>query len=316
MSNHDAGFFNVVVESQPGVQTLEVPHDWTTDTFLVRDVTVQVHIRPRESGKTVGPPILTFHDVGQNAAIAFGPFFSNFRRVHPHIDTASAHYHLTAPGHLPDEPDCGANVGFGVDDMVSAVLELIDRMQIPRLVAFGIGLGAAVLVQAAATRPKAFAGLILISPVFHPATRFERLGTSVEGFFSKNLGFGLTQRTKDRFLYRWLSDDIRESNFSVSQSLEEGLDRLNSRNVLRFFETDMWRTGVEQCISDVKAKVLLITGKESALREHTADLFASFDPETTSWVDIIDSGSLAHDEFPEKVAESVSLFLQGFTGYC
>ncbi|CAN8066858.1 unnamed protein product [Agarophyton chilense] len=316
MSSNDAAFFNIVVESQPGVQSLEVPDGWTTDAFLVRDVTVQVHIRPRQSDMAVGPPILTLHDVGQNAALAFGPFFANFRRSHPHIDAAGAHYHLTAPGHQPDEPDCGASVGFGVDDMVNAVLELIERVQMPRLVAFGIGLGGAILLQAAATKPKAFAGLVLISPVFHPATHFDRLSTTVEGFFSKNLSIGLTQRIKDRFFYRWLSDDTRESNYSVSQSLEEGLDRLNSRNVVRFFETDMWRTGVEQYVKDVKAKVMLITGKESSLREHTADLFSSFDPSTTSWLDIIDCGSLVHDEYPDKVAEAISLFLQGFTGYC
>lgn len=308
--------FDLVVESQPGVQTLEVPPNWTTDTFIVRDVTVEVHIHPRQSTMTTGPPILTFHDVGQNAAIAFGPFFSNFRRTHSHIDAASAHYHLTAPGHMPDEPECGSSVGFGMDDMVKAVLDLLDRVQVPRCVAFGIGLGGAILIQAAATRPKAFAGLVLISPVLHPAPRWDRISTTFEGFFSKNLGMGLTQRMKDRFFYRWLSDDTRESNFSVSQSLEEGLDRLNTRNLLQFLETDMWRTGVVEYISKVKAKVLLITGKDSSLREQTADLFSSFDPSNSSWLDVADCGSLAHDEFPDKVAESVSLFLQGFTGYC
>ncbi|PXF46609.1 Protein NDRG3 [Gracilariopsis chorda] len=191
--------FDLVVESQPGVQTLEVPPNWTTDTFIVRDVTVEVHIHPRQSTMTTGPPILTFHDVGQNAAIAFGPFFSNFRRTHSHIDAASAHYHLTAPGHMPDEPECGSSVGFGMDDMVKAVLDLLDRVQVPRCVAFGIGLGGAILIQAAATRPKAFAGLVLISPVLHPAPRWDRISTTFEGFFSKNLGMGLTQRMKDRF---------------------------------------------------------------------------------------------------------------------
>lgn len=308
--------FDLVVESEPCTLHFEIPRGWTTDTVIARGVTAEIHIQPDNPTTARAPAILTFHDVGQNGAIAFAPFFANFRRSHPHIDSAMAHYHLNAPGHLPNAPDCDTQTSFDLVDIVNSVLELIERLQIKSVVAFGIGLGGAILTQAAALNPKAFLGLVLISPVLQPAAQWERLGSSVEGFFAKNLGYGLGRRVKDRLMARWLSDDSRESNHAVCQSLEDGLDRLNACNVLKFLEVDMWRTGVEHHVKDVKAKVLLITGKESSLREQTADVFSTFNPSTTSWLELPGCGSLTHDERPEKVVESVSLFLQGIPGYC
>lgn len=199
--------------------------------------------------------------------------------------------------------------------MVKAVLETIDRLQITRAIGIGVGLGAAILLRAAEKRPRVFGGLILISPVFHAAAAWERVTTSAEGFFSNTMGLGLSHHVKEKFLHRWLSNAAREENHSVAQVLEDALDKLNAKNVTRFVVAGTYRSGCQEIVKGIKGKVLLITGKESNLRYHTDDVFADFDPAMTSWLDLQECGSLPHEEHPDSVAEAISLFLQGFSGY-
>lgn len=306
--------FGIAVESVGASSTLTVPPGWTSSTHKVGAVTVEAHEHPTPTTKSLGPAIITVHDVGMNAPSCFGPFFSFCRTTTakcPELDSAAAHYHLTAPGHEPDAPTLPSSEPIDIDTLVRAVEEVIERFELTRVIGFGVGIGAAVMLRAAMAKNTTFAGLILISPVIEPAGVLERMSVGADGLFSRGFGLGLNRRTKDRFLWRWLRDDTRDYNFSLVQSLEDGLDRLNSANLSRFLAADSWRGDITHSLNDIKAKVLLVTGKESALRYHSADRFHQFDPERTSWLDVQECGSLVHEEHPEQMAQSVSLFLQG-----
>lgn len=307
--------FNLVVEAVGASTTLLPPPGWESNQHKVGSLTIDAHTRlPTTPSYALGAPILTLHDVGLNAGTCFGPFFAFCRTSPSHcaeIDAAAAHFHLTAPGHAPDAQTLPATEQLDVSTLVSGVEDVLDRFELRRVVGFGVGLGAAALLRAALKRPKAFAGLVLISPVIAASGVAERVAVGVDGLFTQKLGFGLSRRAKDRFLHRWLSDSSRESNFSLVQNVEDGLDRLNASNLLRLLAADTWRDDITAKLGEVKARLLLVTGKDSALRYHTAEAFALFDAANTSWLDVADSGSLVHEEHPDQVARSVSLLLEG-----
>lgn len=306
--------FDIAVESVGASSTLAVPPGWTSSTHKVGAVTVEAHEHPTSTTKSLSPPIITLHDVGMNASSCFGSFFAFCRTTAgkcPELDSAAAHYHLTAPGHEPDAPTLPSTEPIDIGTLERAVEEVIERFELTRVIGFGVGIGAAVLLRAAIAKNITVAGLVLISPLIEPAGVLERMTVGADGLLSRGFGLGLSRRTKDRFLWRWLRDDTKDHNVSLVQSLEDGLDRLNAANLSRFLAADSWRDDVTHNLKEIKAKVLLVTGKESALRHHSADRFHQFDPEHTSWLDVQESGSLVHEEHPEQMAQSVSLFLQG-----
>lgn len=320
----DVGFedFNLVIDREswnPAIAGFQAPNLWDSQTYRVSNLTVHAHVRAPHTPTqtTVGVPIITYHDVGQNASICFNTFFNHARTTAQcsQIDTAKSHYHLTAPGHHTDEPNVGHGVDLSFDALVRDVLTVLDRFDLDRVIAMGVGIGASIFVAAAAQRPKVFTGLILISPIFYPCSMMERFMIRAENVFSKGLGLGLNRHVKDRFLSRWLSDDMMESNSAVVQSIEDALDRLNARNIVRLLDIDSTRPDISSFISKVQAKTLIITGKASNLCYHTEDGFPLFKPNKTTWLNIADAGSLVHDECPEEVAKAISLFLQGFAGY-
>lgn len=159
-------------------------------------------------------------------------------------------------------------------------------------------------------KPARFAGLVLISPLIYAATTVEKMTVAADALFTRQLGFGLTRRAKDRFLVRWLSDESRETNFALVQSLEEGLDRLNSSNITRMLSVDVWRDDISQDVGKI-GRCLLVTGKESSVRWHVADCYGEFKAQTTSWLDMMSAGTLVHEEHTEEVATALALFLQG-----
>lgn len=160
--------------------------------------------------------------------------------------------------------------------------------------------------------PTRFAGLVLVSPIIYAASTLERMGFAFDGLFTRQLCLGLSRRAKDQLIARWLSYDSIETNFSLVQTVEEGLDRLNATNVTRILSVEMWRDDVSADVPKI-GRCLLVTGKESSLRWHVNDCYGEFKAENTSWLDVASVGSLVHEESTEEFARSLSLFLQGIS---
>ncbi len=305
----------VVIEERGNAAAFEVPENWTYEVQTVRDVVVQVMTPPRAASRASRTPIITFHDVAMNAPSCFSTFFAYCRSsgACPELDTAYAHYHLTAPGHLPDASDVADSTSFAVADLSKTVNEVIERFSLRRVIGFGFGIGGSILTGAALAQPKVFAGLVLVSPLFYSASFIERTFGSADALYTKGIGLG--RRAKDRFLERWLSQATRDSNYDLTMTIEDELDRLSIPNMVRFAMAEVQREDLSAKLGQLKAKTLLVTGRESPLRFHTEDAFPSFNPAKVTWLDVMDMGSLVLEEKPDKVAKALSLFLQGFGEY-
>lgn len=305
------GLFEVVVETRGTSAAFELPAGWRSENHVVHDFDVQV-VYPLHSTKArARSAIVTLHDIGMNAPMCFGPFFSYCRATGGclELDTAHAHYHLSAPGHLPDSPPKTSGTSFEITDLARGVLAVLERFELRRVVGLGFGVGAAVLCQAALeSTTGAFAGLIAVSPVLYSAGIWERTFSTADALAAQGLGLG--RRAKDKFLERWLAMETRDSNHDLVQAIEDELDRMCPANVAGFLSAEARRPDLSTKLRSLP-KTLLITGRESPLRHHVEEGFSQFDPTKVTWLDVMEKGSFVHEEAPERVAKALALYLQG-----
>lgn len=316
--------FNLVVESSTRSDAIfPAPPGWTSEVHSFSPLTFRAHIHSQQhftishnDSEPVPPSILTIPDIGQGEN-TFCAFFEFCRRSKhcPQLDIAPAHYHTCMPGHELDAPNLSPSDNISMDAIVSAVLALIEKRNIPRIAGFGIGYGATVLLHAAAKAPQKFSALFLISPVISASYWQEWLTQTTDSLVSRQLGIGLSRRTKDRLLARWLSHMMNEDSSGPAVALEEDLDRRNATNVLRLLSEDTSRQSATPILKNIKSRALLVTGKESSLKFHVDDNMNEFNLENVSRLDLPNVGSLVHDEEPERVARALSLFLQGIPGF-
>lgn len=315
----DEGEFNLVVENDGRAPVFALPSGWRSTEYTVGSLTVTV-VAPvagtDAQRRANGLPIVTFHDVALSASTCFASFFSYAHASGscPEIYASAGHYHITAAGHAPDSPVLPASFAFqSLSEIGNDVTAVLDRFNLSRVVGFGVGAGASILLHTAMLRPAAVTGLILVSPLLYASSYAERALSKLDGLFVRGLGLG--RRVKDRFLTRWLSQQTLDANHDLVAVLDDSMDRLNASNVVRLMEAEAWREDLTHHLKEIQAKVLLITGKESLIREHTANCFSMLDPSKTSWIDVQVGGALVHEEHPDQVARGISLFLQGFGVY-
>lgn len=311
--------FDLVVEGSGTSPVFALPAGWCSAERTVGSLTVTVvePVAGSEAAKTSnGIPIVTFHDVGLSASTCFASFFTFAHAAGgcPELYGASAHYHVTAPGCAPDAPSLPASFPFkSFGELGADVNAALGELGVRRAIGLGAGAGASVLAESARGAPRLWAGLVLVSPLVSASGYFERGVAVADGAYVRGLGLG--GRVKERFLRRWLSQETIDGRREVVSVLDASVDRLNAGNVVRYMEAEAWRDGLVGHLREIKAKVMLVTGRESMAREESADNFCELDPERTTWVDVPGAGGLVHEEVPERVAKGLSLFLQGFGVY-
>lgn len=311
--------FDLVVEDGGTSPLFALPAGWCSVEKTVGALTVTV-VEPQAGSaatKTAnGIPIVTFHDVGLSASTCFASFFTFAQAAGgcPDLYAASAHYHVTAPGCAPDAPSLPASFPFkSFGDLGGDVNAALAELGVRRAIGLGAGAGASVLAEASRAAPRLWAGLVLVSPLLSPSSYYERGLAMADGAYVRGLGLG--GRVKERFLKRWLSPTTLDSQCDLVTTLDASIDRLNAGNVVRYMDAEAWRDGVIEHLREIKAKVMLVTGRESLLREDSAENFSELDPTRTTWIDVPGVGGLVHEEVPERVAQGLSLFLQGFGVY-
>lgn len=316
LDSDDDGFqLEVVVEQKGHCAAFAIPEGWSYDVHTVDGLTVEVLTPPRTPGVASRMPLVTFHDIAMNAAGCFGAFFTFCRTsgLCPELSTSHAHYHLTAPGHSADAPSLPQDTDLSVPTLAATANAALERLGVRRAVGFGVGLGGSILVSAALAEPRHWGGLVLVSPPLFGAGILERAWAGADA--AAAAGVGLGRRAKDGFLARWLSPATRDANYDLTQTLEDEIDRLSVPNLLRFASADVGRPDLSGRLRALRANTLLVSGRESALRTHAADGYAMFDPARVTWLDVPDAGALVLEEQPEKVARSLSLFLQPMGAY-
>lgn len=301
-----------ILVSPSETSPLPPPPHWTSSVQYFPPLTVTIHSPPKSAPHTSRIlPLLFLPDLALTSA-TFSSLLLHARPppppVCPELLQATHHFHVSLPGHDPDAATLTISPNF--PDILDALDKLFEKFELSSVVGFGVGLGAHILIKSALEKRARFKALILVSPLLYGPGTLDRAGFTWDSVMGASVGWGLSRKVKDRLLRRWLSDDAMEENVDLVRTMEDAIDRLNPHNVLKVMEMEMSRDDISAKVAELP-RCLLITGKNSHLRWHVADLLHKFNTERTAHLDVHDCGGLAHEEHSEEVAMSVALLLQG-----
>jgi len=271
-----------------------------------------------------GPPdrevIVTYHDVGYNAATQFHHFFA-FTEMMP-ITEHFTIYHINAPGQEDRaNPLPATSVYPTMEELTETVNDVFNHLNIKTAIGFGIGVGANVLTRFALKYPTKIYGLILINCISRGIGWFE--------------GFTLKWPTKDMPQQTWtdalltyliwyhLGYETQTEHPDLVQALRRHLEEnVNAKNVIKLLNSFLKRTPIlmerpNESNKDanppksLKCAIMNITGFSSPHKDDVIDTNDRCDPTMSSYVEFSDCGGAVLDEQPAKTAEAIRLFLQG-----
>lgn len=299
--------FSVVVEAQGSELKPAVPSGWIESYSFVGALRVRC-VRPADHDSAIDTAIVTMHDIGLNAGSCFQGFFDYCLGASACKELFSAmHIHLDVRGCEDGADTTQASIIF--ETLTESVEHVVKTFPVKNIIGFGVGLGASVLLDFAKKEPRNVHGLVLVSPLVFGPSFIERASSFVStGVMS---GVGLGRRLKDGMLSRWFSQDTIDHNVELVRRFDDAMDRMNASNMAKYCYAEASRPDLSQDLSNLRARVLLISGKDSPLRWHSSDSFSLFDPEKVSWIDVEEAGSMVVEERPDEVARALSLFLQG-----
>mmetsp|Transcript_4860 Transcript_4860/g.14662 ORF Transcript_4860/g.14662 Transcript_4860/m.14662 type:complete len:326 (+) Transcript_4860:113-1090(+) len=256
--------------------------------------------------------VIALHDIGSNASTCFGSFFEFCQDLDYHAFIGSVQYFIDVPGHEENAATLpSSDPWYSLEDLAEEIDKVVHRFQLKGFLGLGVGAGSRILMDYALRYPKAVRGIILVAPVIHAAGIAEWLYYSTAVRYTSHAGW--SEQLKQRLLARWLSPALlQEEDNEVKTKYQLVLDRLNPYNVARYLYAYATRKDLSARLSAFRKRVLIIVGTESQLYDDSLRAFSSFNPATTTMVELRGSGTLCLDTDKDKCAEAIKLFLNSF----
>uniref|UniRef100_A0AC35TRZ5 Protein NDRG3 n=1 Tax=Rhabditophanes sp. KR3021 TaxID=114890 RepID=A0AC35TRZ5_9BILA len=262
-------------------------------------------------------PIVTFHDIGLDSDLNFQNFFQ-FGNI-AEFSKEFCVYNINAPGQETDAHRLPEVYQFpGMDGLARIVECVVDHFDFKSFVGLGVGAGANVLLRYALNNSRKLISLILINCDPSPAGWIEW------GYQKMNISYlkskGMTPFTIDYLMWHHFGKRLDECNPDIIRQYRSLFHNLpNPSNVAGYIESYLNRTPI--LISRdgtngpmLNVPVMQIVGSRSPFIDQTVLINECLDPSKSDWIKFQDSCGLILDDSPEKVAQSMVLFLQGL-GY-
>jgi len=290
------------------------------------------------------PAIVTYHDLGLNYLSNFQTFFNS--GAMQTVKENFCIYHVTAPGQESGAEDLPDGYEYPTMEELSDQVEYVCHYYgIPHFVAFGVGLGANVLVRFAHRRPTMVDGLILINCSSQTAgwvewmyhkVNIKNLKKHILNTANNSTGSmrsitpPLPETVVDYLIWYHLGRPDSEGRTieaatiaSVYKQYFNSHSETNAKNLSLLIQSYMQRTdlGLAREIAangkamlgstrTLKMPVLNMTGDYSPHIESTVTFNGRLQPNKCTWMKIQDAGMILEEQ-PGKVSEAVKLFLQG-----
>ncbi|KAA8493893.1 NDRG-like protein [Porphyridium purpureum] len=275
-------------------------------------------LRVSVHGDESKPALLTFHDIGLNAASTFTAFLQFCSAGVCEELYQTCHYHLEAPGHELRAGDIAEEQEWiTLDDLAASVAHVVSHYGLKNYFLLGVGTGANVMFRHALAHAHDVRSIILISPTLQSAGVTDIMYTRMMvNYWLKGIT-AWPQWAHNYFLARWFSDTFREQRAEQVRLFSQTLDRMSVANVLRLVYADAVRTDL---LADARlvggalshTSVLIIVGKECYTAVEQVDAARQLlSRQYTSVVEVPHAGLLVLHEQPAAVARAVRLFFQG-----
>lgn len=205
-----------------------------------------------------------------------------------------------------------------MDGLARIVECVVDHFNFKEIIGLGVGAGANVMLRYALQNQKRLIALILVN--CDPTTA----GWVEWGYQKVNINYlrtkGMTPFTVDYLMWHHFGKRLDECNPDIVRQYRALFHNISHpQNVAAYIESFLNRTPIQfsrdgQNGPKLSVPVMQIVGARSPFIEQTLIVNQCLDPAHSEWIKFQDSCGLVLDDSPEKVAESMVLFLQGI-GY-
>lgn len=257
--------------------------------------------------------VVLAHDLGMNALGCFESFMNYCRsnpKACPQLLSLSQIY-LDAPGHEEGGDPVAETTPWPTVESLSNSIEVVEaHYQLQRVVGFGVGAGATLLLHHALSHPSRYSGLILVSPSFSSSGYLESI--NLRGGINYMWYAGaLTEWVRYWLMHRWFGVETPESNRLLRDKFLEILERIPSVNVARYLHSYVMRPNLGRNLETLRTRILVLAGRDSAGYADIVEHMSSMGSSHSTLIDYVEVGSLVLEERPGEAAGAISLFFQG-----
>ncbi|KAK6727960.1 hypothetical protein RB195_005554 [Necator americanus] len=272
-------------------------------------------------------PLVTFHDLALDSESNFQNFFQ-FVSIAEFTDKFCI-YNINAPGQEMDAHPLPETYVFpSMDDLARIVENVVDHFDLHSLIAFGVGVGANVLLRYALLNQRRLDALILVNCVANTAGWIEWAYHKMNLRYLRSVG--MNTFTVDYLMWHHFGRRLDECSPDIVRQYRVYFQHLpNPSNLAMFIESYLNRSPIAisrdgETGPQLHVPVLQIVGAGSPFVNDTVDVNTKLDPAHSDWIKpnlvtlsyyvlfwVSDACGLVLDDRPEVVTESMMLFLQG-----
>merc|ERR1711962_167079 len=298
------------------------------DTVLTPHGNVHVAVQ----GAVGKPAIVTYHDIGLNHTTQFQGFFN-----YPDMQTLLKHfcvYHINGVGQedgaapLPQIDTASPADGKltdaykfpTMDELAETIGHVLDFYSLKSVMGLGVGMGSNVLCRFAMANPKRVSALIIVNTCGTQSGWVEWGYQKLSNRYLQK--YGMNSFTQDYLVWHHFGYKTMEENLDLVNFYRDTLMKsVQPYNLALLVESYVWRTdlgldrdGAGNDGKKIECPVMNVVGDNSPHIDDSMWFNGRLNPAKSNFVKFSDCGGMVLEEVPQKMAESLLLFLQGL-GY-
>jgi len=250
------------------------------------------------------PAILTFHDMGLNHVGCFQSFF-NFAQnseILRHFPVV----HIDAPGQWYGAPDLATSIDTLDFDELSKTIDLVvAELGLKKVIGFGIGTGASVLLLFARRRPELCHGLILLNPTANAAAWTDLPYSFAGSWFG---GSSFYKRSMHSYFISRYFPLRRRVPLNVFEYFKEEVNQLNPSNVLKYYQGYLSRKDITEDLKKVTTRAIVFIGDHCASLSESLRVQGKLMLDRTDYIIVKRGGMLLTESDPKKLVKTLELF--------
>lgn len=253
------------------------------------------------------PPIVTYHAMGINHVACFQRFFNMAK--HDHVIRHFPVIHIDAPGHTYGAPNLPSSIeAFDSEVLAQGVEDVVKKFSLEKIIPFGVGLGATVMMLYAKRNPGMCRGLILVCPQADSACWTDKLSAMTERASEWAFGSGMRQWLYTRFFPNRVPGTVKEY-------FKSELTAINLTNALKWYRGYLNRTDKLKDVKEVTTKAIVFIGERWPYASEGLRVQSNLKPDRTDYILVDENGVLMTETAPDKLLGPLELFFNALGFY-
>jgi len=250
------------------------------------------------------PPLLTYHDMGVNHVACFQSFFnfSQDSKILQHFPVV----HIDAPGQWHGAPDLAESIdALDFDELSKGIDDVVAELGLRKVIGFGIGTGATVMLLFARRQPELCNGLILLNPTAGSADWMDIPYSFAGSWFGNSSAY--IRSMHSFFINRYFAFRKRIP-VNVLEYFKGELEQQNASNVVRYYQGYLNRRNITEELKKVTTRSIVFIGDHSDSKSESLRVQSKLMLDRTDYIIVPHGGVLLTETNPKKLVTTLELF--------